>query len=71
MSHQNRILHSSWLTSQNATPSIGSLYKLPKLFAPFLFCDVIADKVYSHCSFLVELYRQVADSNSHIKAGYK
>ena len=37
---------SPWLTSQNATPSIGSLYKLPTLFALFLFCDVIADKVY-------------------------
>ena len=44
MSHQNQILHSSWLTSQNTTPSIGSLYKLPTLFAPFF--DVIADKVY-------------------------
>ena len=46
MPHQNQILHSSWLTSQNAAPSIGSLYKLPTLFATFLFCDVIADKVY-------------------------
>ena len=46
MPHQNQILHFSWLTSRNATPSIGSLYKLPTLFAP-LFCDVIADKVYT------------------------
>ena len=59
MLHQNRILHSSWLTSQNASPSIGSLYKLPTLFAPFLFCDVIADKVYfpaykSSCQLVYE-----------------
>ena len=40
MSHQNGILHL-------ATPSIGSVYKLPTLFVPFLFCDVIADKVHS------------------------
>ena len=51
--HQNQILHSSWLTSRNATPSIGSLYKLPTLFAPFLFCDVIADKVY--CSYIFNM----------------
>ena len=47
MSHQNGILHSSWLTSRNATPSIGSVYKVPTLFEPFLFCDVIADKAYN------------------------
>ena len=46
MSHQNGILHSSWLTSQSATPSIGSVDKVPTLFAPFLFCDVITDKAY-------------------------
>ena len=47
MSHQNGILHSSWLTSRNATPSIGSVYKVPTLFAPFLFHDVIADKAFN------------------------
>ena len=46
MPHQNEIQHSSWLTSRNVTPSIGSVYKVPTLFAPFLFCDVIADKAY-------------------------
>ena len=58
MSYQNQILHSSWLTSQNAPPSIGSVYKLPPLFAPFLFCDVIVDKVHqrsSDCSVILQL----------------
>ena len=53
MSHQNGILHSSWLTSRNATPSIGYVYKVPTLFVPFLFCDVIADKAYT---LLADLY---------------
>ena len=60
MPYQNQILRSSWLTSRNATPSIGSLYKLPTLFAPFLFCDVIADKVYSGC-FSVPIIALVVD----------
>ena len=47
MSHQNGILHSSWLTSRNAAPSIGSVYKVPTPFPPFLFCDAITDKDYS------------------------
>ena len=50
MSHQNGILHSLWLTSRNAATSIGSVYKdnkVPTLFAPFLLCDVIADKAYT------------------------
>ena len=51
MPHQNGILHSSWLTSRNAAPSIGSVYKVPTLFVPFLFCDVIADKAYSQFMF--------------------
>ena len=67
MSHQNRILHSSWLTSRNATPSIGSLYKLPTLSAPFLFCDVIADKVYTKMASGVVEDREEGSDPGQIK----
>ena len=35
--------------------SIGSLYKVPQLSLPFLFCDVIADTVHSYRPIIGDL----------------
>ena len=44
-----QILHYSWLTSRNATPSIGSLYKLVSQARPLFFFFTLGRGMSTQC----------------------